>query len=99
MHQRIAGEDDFLKELHDLRLPQGGGDLAGSLDRVEEIMARRETRISAAGQHRSLFPLTDLGRTKLGLRAAMSRRRACSCNDWLRLAKNARLAVADLGQR
>ncbi len=93
--ERIAGDDDFLKELRDLRLPQGGGDLAGALDRVDEILAQSQREYPRLASTEVYF-LTDLGRTSWTPAATSDaghvRQRL------VKLGKAARLAVADLGQ-
>jgi len=93
--QRALDEDDFLKELRDLKLPQGGGDLLGALDRVEEIMARAKREFPRLTNTEVYF-LSDLERTKWepGLAAGGAVRQRL-----VHLAESARLAVADLGQR
>ena len=93
--QRLVDEDDFLKELRDLKLPQGGGDLSGSLDRVEEIIARAKREFPRLTNTEVYF-LSDLGRTKWDLDSASGGRQIRE--RLVRLADSARLAVADLGQ-
>ena len=93
--QRLLDEDDFLKELRDLKLPQGGGDLAGSLDRVEEIIARAKREFPRLSNTEVYF-LSDLGSTKWDLDSAAGGRQIRQ--RLVRLADSARLAVADLGQ-
>jgi len=93
--QRAVDEDSFLRELRDVKLPQGGGDLAGALDRVEEIVARarqQNPRLATA----QVYFLTDLGRTSWDLAAVASGPRIRE--QLARLAAAARLSVVDLGQ-
>ena len=78
-----------------MKLPQGGGDLAGALDRVEEIVARarqQNPRLATA----QVYFLTDLGRTSWDLAAVTSGPRIRE--QLARLAATARLSVVDLGQ-
>ncbi|HEX4000914.1 MAG TPA: BatA domain-containing protein [Pirellulales bacterium] len=93
--QRLVDEDDFLKELRDLKLPQGGGDLAGAIDRVDDIIARAKREFPRLSNTEVYF-LSDLGRTKWepGLAAGGPVRQRL-----VRLAASARLSVADLGQQ
>jgi hypothetical protein len=93
--QRLVDEDDFLKELRDLKLPQGGGDLSGSLDRVEEVIARAKREFPRLANTEVYF-LSDLGRTKWDLDSASGGGQIRE--QLVRLADSARLAVADLGQ-
>ena len=89
----MADEDDFLKELRDLRLPEGGGDLAGALDRVDDIIARAKhdfPRLTNA----EVYFLTDLGTTKWD--AALPTGDRQIRQHLVKLAESARLAVADL---
>ncbi|HEY2837942.1 MAG TPA: CARDB domain-containing protein, partial [Pirellulales bacterium] len=87
---------DFVKEIANLKLTHGGGDLAATLVRVEEILhsARREYPRLAQEQ---IFFLTDLGRTswapdlaKVALDEFRERSR--------RLGESASLTLIDLGQ-
>lgn len=94
--QRIAEDDDFLKELRDLKLPQGGGDLAGALDRVDDIIARAKHEFPRLSNTEVYF-LTDLGSPKWEPLVASNGRALRQRIE--RLAQSARLAVADLGQR
>jgi hypothetical protein len=94
--RRLVDEDDFLKELRDLKLPQGGGDLAGSLDRVEEIVARAKREFPRLTDTEVYF-LSDLGNTKWDPDLVAGGRQIRQ--RLIRLADSARLAVADLGQQ
>ncbi len=88
-------DDDFLREIHDLKLPHGGGDLAGALDRVNEIIAAGHKEYPRFGAAEVYF-ITDLGRTswdssKVAGGRAMSK-------QLLKLAGSTRLTVVDVGQ-
>ena len=93
--QRLVDEDDFLKDLRDLKLPQGGGDLSGSIDQVEEIIARAKREFPRLTNTEVYF-LSDLGRTKWDPDLVTGGRQIRQ--RLVRLADSARLAVADLGQ-
>lgn len=87
---------DFLNEIANLKLTHGGGDLAATLSRVEEILqsARRDYPRLAQEQ---IFFLTDLGRTSWAPDLAKGpidefRERS------RRLGENAALTIIDLGQ-
>jgi hypothetical protein len=90
----IAGQDDFLIEVRDLKLPQGGGDLSGALDRVDEILSRAKREFPRITGTEVYF-LTDLGSTKW---EPATRARQKVRQQLIRLSESARLAIADLGQ-
>ncbi len=93
--QRSVDEEGLLKELRDLKLPHGGGDLAGALAKVEEIVAnakRENPRLATT----EIYFFTDLQRASWDLNTAAGGKRARE--QLARLAGSARLAVADLGQ-
>jgi hypothetical protein len=92
---RKADEDDFLKAIHTLKLPHGGGNLAETLDRVDELIARARqdnTRLATT----EVYFLTDLGRTSWDLTKLAGGRRIRE--KLAALAESTHLAVVDLGQ-
>jgi hypothetical protein len=94
--RHLVDDDDFLKELRDLKLPQGGADLAGALDQVDEIIARAKREFPRLTNTEVYF-LSDLGRSKWDLASAPNGREIRQ--RLIGLASSARMAVADLGQR
>ena len=93
--EHIVAEDDFLKELRELRLPQGGGDLAEALDRVDDVIARAKREYPRLASTEVYF-LTDLGRTTWSPAAANAG--GTFRDRLLRLGHSCALAPADLGQ-
>lgn len=94
--RRLADQDDFLKELRDLRLPEGDGDLAGALDLVDDIIARAKHDFPGLTNTEVYF-LTDLGTTKWDVALPSGDRQVRQ--HFVRLSQSARLAIADLGQK
>ncbi|HEY2146958.1 MAG TPA: hypothetical protein VGH32_03420, partial [Pirellulales bacterium] len=90
-----ADEDDFLKAIRNLKLPHGGGNLAETLDRVDELIARARQDNPRLATTEVYF-LTDLGRTSWGLDKLAGGRRIRE--KLAALADSTRLAVVDLGQ-
>lgn len=87
---------DFREEIKNLRLPHGGGDLAATLERVEQVLeaARRDHPRLAREE---IFFLTDLGRTSWSPEL-----RGAAAEEFLarstRLGNAASMLVIDLGQ-
>lgn len=93
--ERKAGEDDLVKQIDNLKLPHGRGNLADALDRIGDIVTRtrqQSPQLSAT----EVYFLTDLGRTSWDLNAASGgqhiREKLTALTD------DARVAVVDLGQ-
>jgi hypothetical protein len=93
--QRKADEDDFLKEVRDLKLPHGGGNLADALDRADELIARTRQEYPRLATTEIYF-LTDLGRTSWDLNAVAAGRH--TREKLAALSDAASLAIVDLGQ-
>lgn len=88
---------DFRQEIDNLRLPHGGGDLAATLVRVEEVLAAAEREYPRLVRAEVFF-LSDMGRTSW----APELRGQAATKEFLarsqRLSKRARLYPIDLGQ-
>ncbi len=93
--QRKIEEDDFIREVRNLRLPHAGGDLHGALDRVDEILARSRKEYPRLSR-REIYFLTDLGRTSWDFAAISAGKK--SRQRLAKLADDARLTIVDLGQ-
>ena len=93
--RRKADDDDLVKDIRDLELPHGGGNLAETLDRVEDLMARARREVPRLTATEIYF-LTDLGRASWDLDSVAGGRQI---RDKLAgLAESTRIAVVDLGQ-
>ncbi len=93
--RRKADEDELVKDIRDLELPHGGGNLADTLIRIEDLIARARSeapRLAAT----DVYFLTDLGRTTWDLNAVAG---GPQIREKLtNLAESSRVAVVDLGQ-
>ncbi len=88
-------EDDFVREIRNLRLQHAGGDLSGALDRVDEIIARAKKEFPRLSRTEVYF-LTDLGRTSWDVTASAAAKK--TRQRLAKLADAARVTVVDLGQ-
>jgi hypothetical protein len=87
---------DFIEEIENLQLPHAGGDLAATLEKVEEILSRVEEDDNRLTRSQVYF-LTDLGRTTWQPDA--SPEALAEIRERVeRVASRAGLAVIDLGQ-
>jgi len=87
---------DFINEIANLKLTHGGGDLAATLSRVDEILASARREHPRLVQEQVFF-LSDLGRTSWAPELAVG-----PLEDFRersrRLGENAAITVIDLGQ-
>jgi hypothetical protein len=93
--RRRADDDELVKDIRDLDLPHGGGNLAETLDRVENLIARTRREIPRLATAEVYF-LTDLGSTSWDLNAVAGGRQIRE--RLTSLADSTRVAVVDLGQ-
>lgn len=90
---------DFLEEIHNLKMPHGGGDLPATLTKVEEVIRNAE---SSGLVRNEVYFLTDLGRTSWAPDVAQSGGGSEAASEYQqrieRLGQMATLVVMDLGQ-
>jgi hypothetical protein len=87
--------DDLVRELRNARIQHAGGDLAGALDRVDEIVIRAKKEFPRLSRTEVYF-LTDLGRTSWDVSATAAAKK--TRGRLAQLADAARVTIVDLGQ-
>jgi hypothetical protein len=93
--RRKADDDELVKDIRDLELPHGGGNLAETLNRVEDLIARTRREAPRLATTEVYF-LTDLGRTTWDLSSLAG---GAQIRDKLtNLTESTRVEVIDLGQ-
>ena len=93
--RRKADEDELVKDIRDLELPHGGGNLAETLNRIEDLIARARREAPRLATTEVYF-LTDLGCTTWDLNSIAGGPQVRE--KLTNLAESSRVALVDLGQ-